>query len=449
MLKRSSGLEQLCRNLVPLMTVVILAGASRGGDLEKQLYRNAPQILEQLRKKGYQNVGILKFRVKKGDQVTANVGPLNLKVAQRLELALMLAHKGKGLKDPLGIVRDASSIANHLPGANHLTAEGREKLFTAEYPLAWGDKKVIPDAFLTGMVRLGDDLRQMKVGILVFDKKNKSLEKVTEFTAKTDTVSLIDSGESFLLRGIGRRGADKEPEEVALDAAVKVKKAEQTYPLADEDAPIDFEIRYDDRKVNVQIENGEARVPEPQEGQKMKLILRRKGDGKERYGMVVKVNGQNTLGKQQMPDSECRIWVLDPGDGPTVLEGFQIDDKTAEGFRVLAPEESKTRAMDYGADVGTITVTVFREQKNGGRSRPVADQTPQEEDEAEDLGALTRGIMSPKAPANLSALLAQVRASARRGIVVEGEQTKSDVLRVQFTRDPVPLMSATIRYFKP
>lgn len=440
-----SKLSPLSRSLMAWMGILVAAGASRGGDLEKQMYRQAPQILKQLREKGYQNVGVLKFRVKKDNQPpTANAGPLNMKLAQRLELALILANQ---VKDPVGIVHNASAVAARLPGANHLTAEGRQQLFASDYPLAWGDKKVTPDAFLTGVALLSSDLHRMKVHILVFDKKSKKLEEVTQFTARTDTDSLIDSGESFLLRGIKRRGAEREPEEV-LNAAVKVKKAEQTYPLADEAAPIELEVRYDDQKVDIHIDDGQARIPEPQEGQKVQLVLRRKGDSDERYAVVLKVNGLNTLGKEQKPDLDCRKWVLDPGDGPTVLKGFQVDEDAAQEFRVLAPEESKTRAMDYGADVGTITITVFRENKDGGRSRPV-EPIAEDDDEAEDLGALTRGIVPAKAPANLSALLAQLRKSGQRGIVVDGEKTESKVQRVKFTADPVPVMSATIHYYKP
>jgi hypothetical protein len=89
---------------------------------------------------------------------------------------------------------------------------------------------------------------------------------------------------------------------------------------------------------------------------------------------------------------------------------------------------------------------------DGGRSRTEADKggkTPVDDDETEDLGALTRGIVPAKTPRDLSALLAQLRESGRRGLVVEGEKAESKVQRVKFTPDPVPVMSATNRYYKP
>jgi hypothetical protein len=437
--------------LAPLVAVPAL-GAE---DLEKQMLRQAPQILDKLRENGYRNVGVLKFRVKKGNEpLTDNAGPLNLTLANRLEMALVLANK---VKSPLGIIHDASAVAARLPGASHLTAEGRAKLFGADYPLAWGTEKVKADALLTGIALISPDLRDMNVGILAFDKDGKGLQKVAQFTAPVDAVALIESGESFLLRG----AFDQEPEQTtpaaqpakpltpaaAVQTAARVREQQQDYPLADQVAPIELEVRYDGRKVPLEIVGGKARIPEPQEGQEVTLVLSRRIDNKERYAVVLKVNGENTLYKQRLRDVDCRKWVLDPGDGPITIRGFQKDGQTAEKFRVLSREESKAREVYYGADVGTISISVFREKK--GKDKPVPVLTLKEADEAEDLAALTRGVFPEETSQNLAALQVQLRSQETRGLIGEGDKIGSEVQRVKFIPDPVAVMSATITYYKP
>ncbi len=198
--------------------VLVAAPALWAEDLEKQMLREAPKILAQLKGRGCKTVGVLKFRVKKGNEpLTDNAGPLNLTLANRLEMALILANK---VQQPLGIIHDASAVAARLRGASHVTAEGRHTLFEADYPLAWGKEKVRPDALLTGIALISPDLRDMTVGILAFDKDGKGLRKVAQFTATVDAVALVESGESFLLRGASTRarGEDHSQASGTLDA---------------------------------------------------------------------------------------------------------------------------------------------------------------------------------------------------------------------------------------
>src|SRR5262245_36179904 len=67
--------------------------------------KHAPEIIKYLRDHKYQNVGVLKFLVKQGDAVPDNAGPLNLSVANRLEVALVLANPD----EKLGIIERASA----------------------------------------------------------------------------------------------------------------------------------------------------------------------------------------------------------------------------------------------------------------------------------------------------------------------------------------------------
>ncbi|MEM8913998.1 MAG: hypothetical protein AAGC97_19735, partial [Planctomycetota bacterium] len=75
-----------------MLCTAMVAPANAADDLERQLTDVAPAVLEQLRADGFQNVGVLKFRVKKGDAKPSDrVGTLNLHLAEKLELALILA----------------------------------------------------------------------------------------------------------------------------------------------------------------------------------------------------------------------------------------------------------------------------------------------------------------------------------------------------------------------
>ena len=88
-------------------------------DLDKQLLKQAYSVLATLKEKGYNNVGVLKFRVKKGTEpATDRAGTLNLRLSEKLEMALILANK---IQDPVGIIRNANKTASTITGANHLT----------------------------------------------------------------------------------------------------------------------------------------------------------------------------------------------------------------------------------------------------------------------------------------------------------------------------------------
>ena len=216
-----------------------------------QLLKQAPEILKYCQAKGYNNVGVLKFRVKKGQApVTDNVGPLNLDLAEQLELALVLANR---VQAPLGIVHQASTVAATIPSANHVNTEGRPALFTKRYPLAWGKEQVTPDAFLTGVVQVSDDLQQLEVGIVSFDRAGP-LEKVATFTADADPFALVDSGESFLLRGA--LADDEQQLAQVVVSAHKVRTQAVKHPLEDPTAPVDLEIRYDNNARAARVPRG-------------------------------------------------------------------------------------------------------------------------------------------------------------------------------------------------
>src|SRR5262245_66690165 len=95
--------------------------AVRADTLEHQLRQEAPKIMQFLQEQGCRNVGVLKFRVKKGKAASSdNVGTLNMTLANRLEIALVLANSPDPAKQ-VGVIQNASVVAARLKGANHLT----------------------------------------------------------------------------------------------------------------------------------------------------------------------------------------------------------------------------------------------------------------------------------------------------------------------------------------
>ncbi|HEX8201762.1 MAG TPA: hypothetical protein VF590_14870, partial [Isosphaeraceae bacterium] len=380
--------------------LAVRPSAGRAEGLDRELLRQVPAVLRYLKAHGYRNVGVLKFRVKTGDEpVRDNVGPLNLNLAGRLQIALVLAND---LDDPLGIIRDADTVAATLPGANHLTQTGRQALFRGRYLLAWGDQVVEPDAFLTGVAVLSPDLTQMTVALLAFGRDGTALEKVAQFTAATDPPTLVEAGASFLLRGAFDNGRPAVVRDQVIATAARVQAAPETNPVCNNSGPVALEIRYDGRPIPLEIRAGRAAVREPVEGQAVSFVLRKVDATPERYGVVLLVNGENTLFKERTAPLHAGKWILGPEHREATIHGYQIGAKTAESFHVQSPEESWANVMRYGPAAGTITLVVFRAQR-------ARDEPPPLDDEAEDLIALSRGVLPPDRPRTLEALKFLVR----------------------------------------
>lgn len=421
------------------------------------MQKQIPSIIQFLNENDLKNIGVLKFRVRKAGakEVSDSVGPMNSLLADRLELGLILANPFQE-SDQLKIIEGASDQVAKISGANHLEAEGREKLFAQEYSLAWGDEKIKADAFITGGVVISSDNLSAKVVLLYVTKDGSDSEQIGEmFTAQLDAQSLSESGQSFTLRGIFDGGKttssfkqnQKQKQELVRKEVVKVKSQQTSFPLSDPSAPMRLEIKYDGRKMPVEMRGGEAFVREPRQGQNVELVLTRSTSARGRLGAVLKVNGENTLYRSTVRDLDAPKWVFSPQHKQTVVKGYQIDKDRIDKFKILSDEESKLRAMDYGRNVGQIQLTVFPELTG-----PAPNEFILDEDE-EDLVAMFRGVHPKKQPKNLGALKHQIRLAGKsgpqtRGLIVGGESGKNKINIVKFKPDPTPLMSVTITYYK-
>jgi hypothetical protein len=427
-----------------LVLPVGAAEAAQKPKVEQTLVRRAPELIRHFQEHKYRNVGVLKFLVcKDGKRPSDCVGTLNMLLARRLELALILADDPR---KPVGIIRNASAVAARLRGANHLTPAGRRALFAPEYTRAWGDREVKADAFVTGLVDVNKDLSTLTIGLLVFDRENTKLRPLgKDMVASNDSIKLGEMGESFMLRWVKDDLGDdaSRREHLALGSAAKLRRDRTGHPLAggSRGRPVSLEVRYDGKPVALTFRDGRAYLPEPSEGQKVSFVLRR-DDSRETYGVVLKVNGENTLFRQREPDLHCNRWVLAPGAGPLVLRGYQVSEDTVEEFRVLPQVESKEREVHYGEDVGTITLTVFRDR---GKAEPPMLLTRAQSKEA----AVAAARLPRRSAANLHALKAQLLEEANRGLIEPGARTPGKVRRVKFNPDPTPVMTATIVYYRP
>jgi hypothetical protein len=460
------------------------AVSTRGADktgpgttsLSRALHEQMPAVMKYLRKMGYDNVGVLKFRIERNGKPSDNVGTLNSTLAARVETALLLETDEQ---KPVGIIRDASAVAAaHVPGANHLTEEGRDKLFAYDqYPLRWGKQRVRADAFVTGLVSMPDP-RKLHVVLCVFDRKGEA--EAFEFDADQDATTLIESGRSFLrLRGAGSSDAflggpdqDAKPvaarENEAVNAVVAQQDGKAKNPILDDKSPIVLEVSYDGvKQTPVPGEGGSVSIPEPTKGQEIRFRLIRRNDAPDKvYGAVLKINGESTLKKQTQQNIDCLRWILDAEQPSVTIDGYyDPDTKSRLPFKVLSRAESGPQEINYGKQVGQISLVVFRAQLANpppskdlpdGQDPAIARLKKQREDAIE---ASASGPSLPEAPPSITEAkrkaLAEVtngkksKPPALKGLVVaDGKAEFAEVTKVPFEPDPVPVQTVILTYYK-
>jgi hypothetical protein len=366
----------------------------------------------------------------------------------------------------LVLLHDASETAATIPGANHLTDQGRGRLFEGQYRPLWGKKSpVAADAFLAGRAEFSKDLRTITVNVAAFGRDG-NVEKVAVLTARPDLNTLVEAGESFNLRALVRGDGTVEETKVVEDdlpaLAEKTKQGEEDNKLVKEDQAVALEIHYVDRAtradrvVPVTVEKGEARAEEPTEAQDVYFRLVRKDPSKARYGVVLMVNGVNTLYEERRPPKDCTKWIIDPGAPPFVIEGFRLKEDGEERiakFVIRSQAESALPAARYGADTGTISFSVFKEQ-------PEAENKAGLNGEAEKRAEVAVSNPPPDlpkdgGPAQLPPDAGPVKAKAEKnaakllGIFEKGGLAyDSSVEHASFT-NPILVQTVTIRYYKP
>ena len=421
-----------------LTCLVRLCRADEKPTLERKLLEQAPEIVNELASQGLRRVGVLKFRVETRPGVaTDRCGDFNLRLAEQLEAALAIANPQEAQRQ-IQLVRGASQVAHAIQGASHLTPAGLEKLFSASYPLAWGNANVSVDAFVTGVVQLEPTQETIRVNILVVKPGADLKPLVRPFVIATDPTILSQIGSSFHIRG--------PMDDPAQSASAARERPQERFPLRDQPS-VALKIYYGGRPVNLEFRDGGAWIPEPRIGEKVMLQLERLDRAAGALGAVLKVNGENTAHRQRLPDVDCWKWILKPGGKPTTIWGFQANQDKANEFQVVSLEESKE--FHYGPELGLISLTVFRK---ASLPPPAVELT----DEDADLLAISRAAFPDKPARSPEALQAQLRLNAAdnrtkgvRGVIVAGQEVDQKIRLEDHQWDPQPVLSAVIRYYKP
>jgi hypothetical protein len=436
-------------------------------NLDEVIRQKAPALNKYLRSKNYANVGVLKFLVKKGDAApNDNVGELNVGIANRLEVALVLSNPD----DDLGIIQQASKTVTKENNvrANHLTKEGRKAFFSHQYDLAWGPRKVDATAFVTGLVTISSDLKKTTLKIQVFDRDGNIQDVFDEITLETTPRILTESGGSYLLmpelhkEAFAQAKKDKGnrfPRSTLVDkievqtALVdpSVTKTEMKEPNPYREGPVKLTILYNGKPQRI---DERGNVAEPKETDVVTFIL--ENPTKDTYAVLLKVNGVNTLFAETLNDPNVsHKWILKPGERQ-VIEGFQINENDVDEFKVLSPKESEANEVNYGAHAGTFHMACF---KGAVVKDDPSIETNKTKDEVQVArAAIARGNLkvSDIPAGSLNALKRDLRGREKagdgaRGMIVQGpKKGKKEVERLFFKPDQTdPVHDVTIRYYVP
>jgi hypothetical protein len=168
-----------------------------------------------------------------------------------------------------------------------------------------------------------------------------------------------------------RSGGDKPPPD---------PKDPKAKPPSDEnfDSLLEFNVLYDGKPVERTADN---RLPTPKEGQKVTFTMK----AAERLGVVLRVNGVNTLGEEdeeREPD-QYSMWILEPGKKYTIRGYYSMEQPKGKGgkgetfikpFRVLSESESVLAPLANESKRGKIELIVFREAS--GDALPDASLRP-------------------------------------------------------------------------
>jgi hypothetical protein len=451
----------MSRSIAAVLVMVLVAVPVRANAdaLDEALVEKARAILEAVQKKGFRNVGVVKFLVRHGEKAPQDdVGDLNMSLANKLEVALILANTD----DRFGIIDKASEAISRekLLGANHKSEEGRKAFFNRKYELAWSRDRVEASGFVTGLATLSQDLTKFTLRFQVFDKSGQIEDLPGELSVATNPEMLAQAGFSFALAPARQKAivsgdpppAETQKREIVEQAASSVEetpseKQEPFAPLAE--SPIQWTVLYNGKPVAV---TGNT-LPEPKATDRIEFTLT--NPTRATYAAVLLVNGENTLYQERAVPQVCRKWVLGP-DSSVTIRGFQTDADSVAPFTVLRPEQPLPDAVRYGDHAGTFRLVVFHGKMS--ETAPASEVVVRNPNDAAALAlARTRGgTRAPGVkPQTLRALQADLRGRMEggksRGYVVKGDaREKFETTSVYFVMSPeLPVADISLRYIAP
>ncbi len=217
--------------IIAMVLMTMLSTESPAQSLQEQLNKQLPAIIQYCNQNDIKTVGVLKFRTKKPNEKTSDsAGPINSLIADRVECGLILANPFDESKQ-INVIKNASDQLTSVKGANHLTKEGRQVCFGQDFEIAWGIKRMKPDAFLTGVVQLHKDGETVTVGILCFKNDGGPMEQACEvFQAELDANTASELGESFVMRAGVDASMIRDLTKSLLDQTRKPNQGQQNQP---------------------------------------------------------------------------------------------------------------------------------------------------------------------------------------------------------------------------
>lgn len=502
--------------LCSLLTSVLIAflgvgkplqaqGQKPATTLERSMLEIAPSLIDGLRKIECNNVGVMKFEVWKDGEVSYSVGAINANLAKRLELSLYLSNtvsigdQKKGIQ-PLNLIRNASAAIASIGDIDTRKEGGRKSLFGRQYDLAWGNSKISPDGFLTGLAIIDPSRTSIHYVVLLFTKDNPKyrvfqpssksfqefrLDKMPPGALQTVAMRsnlLTEIGDNFRSLKFGKfQQFDPTTGKKTDQAPVQLPNSQNGQsttpppsPKANDlelpEPPVTLEILQSKTKfpggnleaflnqtefdtLNLAFEGGKAFIKGLKEDHPMRIRLKR-DTSESRYGVVLRVNGINTLGMGRGADAQARLWVMDANTPTLTLSGYQIEGNQANPFLITPDVKAAalSKELNLGDDTGTITLTVFKE-KDANTPKTVPDNLAlQRKEKAIENGELPnpKEAQSATNPGALVSTILKERNRAPGLITANKESTLVAPIRiVTFERDATPILHATIRYFQP
>lgn len=383
----SGAASRLRRFGLPAALVVgLLAWPARADRLDQELHQRMPGVVAELKKR-YASAGVLRFRVQEGAGRESLTAPLCGRMAELLETLVMI-HNGPDESKALGLIREAGKVAGRHGLRTFARAADRKALFTYRYPMAWGSEEVTPEVFLTGKVTLSKDRRKTTVALEAFDRKDPAtVRTLRTFECPTDAGVLRDLGYGFALSRDARGAVDDG--EVIISKVNKAQPVKEKAPAkAAAPAPAKAAAGADDiGGLSVKILVGAARKPArvkpsyadgdgvslevmcPPAKEKVVFLLENT-TGRD-LGVVLRLNGVNTLFEQKQSPDQAAKWRIRPKSRVEV-DGFILVEEGAESrsggavktrlrpFKVLTEAE----AAAFGDGKGLIDIDVFEEAES-------------------------------------------------------------------------------------
>jgi len=427
------------------------AGAVYADRLDGEMLRSGPVVMNYLRAHGYKTAVVLPFRVLRGDApLKIEHTPLERNLAERLERSLILSYDPER---PVMVLSQAQSVMERQFGlAEARRADiARARLFGLKFPLplAVENRLRAPDVFLTGRAQLSRDLATTTVTILAFDRQRaEGYEPVHSFTVPTGRSILADAGQGFSLShrfsGLSRGSAVEANREMDVQATASSTTAEGEFP-------VELRVLYGDQSQSLNHDSAGGAynfaIGTPTPGQQVILSVRNRT--KDKLGIVLTVNGVNTLYEEQgLEPTQMSYWTLEPGVEYYISGFYKADGKTYRSFTAVSEEQSQRDLAQIGRDMaGLIQLHVLR-------SSPVGMDVALAMLAARGDGNLRHAVTTQtrqEGPATTwdqlrEQIAAQAQGSTPRGLVAPGEE-KAETIRHDTFTCPFHTDTLVIRYW--